>query len=253
MAIGLAMPLPAMSGAEPCTGSYIALRRLVLGSASPSAAEGSMPSEHVRNTWPLFELSHVMAVPVRPLDWLSFEGDPVTTLYLATETRDLVVTGHDTAFRGNVREPLSELVAKLLLMTPRPMVVCPDEISNADEVMIAYDGGLPAMRAVQMFALLGIGEGKRIHVVSIDPSQELTVRRTSGAATYLRAHGYEVEANPVASSVHPADVLKIEIADRKVGTLVMGAYGHRGFREILFGSTTSALVEDPPCPIFIYH
>ena len=46
MAIGLATPLPAMSGAEPCTGSYIALR-LPSASASPSEAEGSMPSEPV--------------------------------------------------------------------------------------------------------------------------------------------------------------------------------------------------------------
>src|SRR5271170_5885738 len=47
MAIGLAMALPAMSGAEPCTGSYIALRRLVLASSSPSDADGNMPSEPV--------------------------------------------------------------------------------------------------------------------------------------------------------------------------------------------------------------
>ena len=47
MAIGLATPLPAMSGAEPCTGSYIALRFFVFGSASPSEAEASMPSEPV--------------------------------------------------------------------------------------------------------------------------------------------------------------------------------------------------------------
>ena len=41
------MPLPAMSGAEPCTGSYSALRFLVFGSMSPSEADASMPSEPV--------------------------------------------------------------------------------------------------------------------------------------------------------------------------------------------------------------
>ena len=188
-----------------------------------------------------------------PFEWLSFEGDPIETLCLATETRDLVITGHDTAFRGNVHEQLSEILAKLLLMTPRPVIICPDDISTADEILIAYDGSVPAMRAVQLFTLLGVGQGKRIHVTSIDASQELAARRTGGAAGYLRSHGYEIEANPIASRVHPAEVLSIEIADRKIGTLVMGAYGHRGFREFLFGSTTSTLVENPPCALFVYH
>lgn len=89
--------------------------------------------------------------------------------------------------------------------------------------------------------------------MSIDASQEQAARKTGGAAGYLRSHGYEVDANPIASRVHPAEVLNIEIANRKIGTLVMGAYGHRGFREILFGSTTSALVESPPCALFVYH
>ena len=188
-----------------------------------------------------------------PFEWLSFEGDPIGTLYLATETSDLVITGHDTAFCGNVHEQLSEVLAKLLLITPRPVIVCPDDISAADDVLIAYDGSVPAMRAVQLFTLLGVGQGKRIHVTSIDASQELAARRAGGAAGYLRSHGYEVEVSPIASRVHPADVLNIEIADRKIGTLVMGAYGHRGFREFLFGSTTGTLVENPPCALFVYH
>lgn len=45
-----------------------------------------------------------------PFEWLSFEGDPIGALYLATETRDLVITGHDTAFCGNVHEDLAEVL-----------------------------------------------------------------------------------------------------------------------------------------------
>ena len=186
-------------------------------------------------------------------EWLSFEGDAIAALYLATETRDLMITGHDTAFHGKVHDRLSELLGKLLLLTPRPLIVCADEVTAAREVLIAYDGSVPAMRAVQMCALFGLGRGRRIHVTSIDASQELAARRAAGAAGFLRSHGYDVEASPISSRVHPAEVLRIEVADRNSGTLVMGAYGHRGFHELLFGSTTAALVENPPCALFVYH
>lgn len=93
-----------------------------------------------------------------PFEWLSFEGDPIEALYLATETRDLVIAGHDTAFCGNVHEQFSEVLAKLLLVTPSPVIICADEFSGAEEIMIAYDGSVPAMRAVQIFALLGMGK-----------------------------------------------------------------------------------------------
>ena len=188
-----------------------------------------------------------------PFEWLSFEGDPAATLLLATETRDLVITGHDTAFCGTANTRLSEVIARLLLITPRPVIVCPDELPGGSDILIAYDGSFPAMRAVQMFVLLGIGYGKRICVTSIDASQELAARRAAAAAGYLRSHGYEVDANPITSWTHPAEVINIEIADRRIETLVMGAYGHRGFREALFGSTTGFLMESPQCVVFLYH
>ena len=184
---------------------------------------------------------------------LTFEGDPIAELCSSAETHDLIVTGHDTAFRGNIHESLSEILSKLLLITPRPMIVCPDGLSNATSILIAYDGSLPAMRALQMFALFGIGLDRVVQVMSIDASRELVSQRIGRAAKYLRFHGYQVDEAPVASRLRPAEVLKSEIANRKIRTAVMGAYGHRGLRERLFGSTTGNLAENPPCALFLYH
>lgn len=186
-------------------------------------------------------------------EWLSFDGDPVEIMCLASETCDLVVTGHDTAFCGQTNEPLSAALLELLGMTPRPILVCPDELTESDAVMIAYDASLPAMRAIQLFTLLGIGENRPLHVVSTDPNQELATRRAAGAATYLRSHGFEALPLPIASSEPTADILAREARERNIGIMVMGAHGHRGFRELLFGSTTRSLVESPPCALFLYH
>jgi nucleotide-binding universal stress UspA family protein len=186
-------------------------------------------------------------------EWLAFEGDPLAALSLATETRDLIVTGHDTAFQGNVHEPLAEMLAKLLLTTPRPVIACGDEAPSGRDILVAYDGSLSAMRALQIFALLGLGRDRSVHVTSIDADSELAARRVAGAVGYLSGHGYTVEASPIATKVSPSDVLRVEIADRKIATLVMGAYGNRGLHERLFGSITNALAENPPCALFIYH
>ena len=90
-------------------------------------------------------------------------------------------------------------------------------------------------------------------MTSIDADKGQAARRLSGAVRYLRSHGYDVETNPIGTTVHPAKVLRIEVADRKIGMIVMGVYGHRGFRERLFGSTTTQLMENPPCALFVYH
>lgn len=188
-----------------------------------------------------------------PFEWLAFEGDPTSYLQLAAATRDVIVTGHDTAYHGDLQEQIPEMVSRLLLATPRPVIVCPDETPVGGDILIAYDGSLPAMRAIQLFVLLGIGRSNRIYVTSVDASQELAERATHDVVDYLKGHEYQAEAHPIASDTHPSDLLRNEIADRNIGTLVMGAYGRRGWREFLFGSTTNSLVAAPPCALFLYH
>jgi len=188
-----------------------------------------------------------------PFHLLSFEGDPTEAVQTAMEARDLVITGHDTAFRGNEREALTETLAKLLAMCARPVIVCPDEFAVTDEVMVAYDGSIPSQRALQLYALLKMRTDTRVQVLSVDPKQEVATRRVNSAADFLRAHGYEIETIPITTGVEATEVIRIEVSHRKIGTLVLGAYGHGGLRDLLFGSTTTALSENPPCPLFLYH
>lgn len=186
--------------------------------------------------------------------WLAFEGEPVPLLNEAAETRDLLVTGYDTAFRGGIREAHSETLSELCRLMPRPVMIAPEALSpHAADILVAYDGSAASMRTLQMFALLGIGRGRRVHVVAIDYDEPRAVRHAAAAAAYLKAHDFETVAVPVASYGVPAEILRRQVVERNIGLLVMGAYGSRGWAEFLFGSTTRELTGNPPCMLFLYH
>ena len=186
-------------------------------------------------------------------DWLDFAGNPAIALRQAAENCDLMVTGHDTAFRGKLRERLSDTLAELCRMTPRPLIVCGDKDPPIGDVMIAYDGSLPAMRAVQLFALLGLWWRQRVHLIVINDDERSIQHAPASAARYLESRGCDVVIKTITTHLHPAEILRDEIQKQGIGMLVMGVYGHRGLRDRLFGSTTTRLLEDPPCALFVYH
>lgn len=184
---------------------------------------------------------------------LSFAGDPFERVTALSAACDLVIAGHDVSFRGMKSEVNSQVLAQLLYATPRPVLVCPDALRPEGDVMVAYDGSLPAMRALQLFALCGGWANRHVHVVSVDPQVEMAERLTRDAAAYLRRHGYDVALDPIASSEAPSAVIQAYAARSEIEMLVMGAYGHRGLKEFLFGSTTQNIIGEPKSCIFIYH
>ncbi len=188
-----------------------------------------------------------------PFSWQTFDGDPEEALGLAVETRDLVIAGHDTSFHPGAGRPLPDALARMLSATPRPFILCGPQVPEDGGVVVAYDGSVPAMRALQMFALIGLANGQDIKVLSVDAEAEEAERRAGGAVSYLRSHGFEASAVPVASRGNPAEIVHDEVRNLRARTLVMGSYGRRGWRQVLFGSTTSRLVEKPPCALFVYH
>jgi single-strand DNA-binding protein len=114
-------------------------------------------------------------------------------------------------------------------------------------VLVAFDGSPASSRMLHMLALLGLAESRETHVLSIDTTSETAaVERAAQACDLLRRHGV--------ARVHgiglgdreagsPAETILGTAKTLGVGLIAMGAYGHRGIREI-FGSCTREVLQD---------
>lgn len=190
------------------------------------------------------------------------EGNPLQLVAREATAHDLVVVGRKSIF--DVEGELYDLplcVERIVREEPRPILLVPSEPSesgmaeNMRPVLVAFDGSTAASRALHMFALLGLARDRAVHVVTVADESDAASETAGRACDLLARHG-------------AAQVRAIGLGDREAGTpsetilglaksvgaemIVMGAYGHRGIREI-FGSTTRKVLNACPTVLFLYH
>jgi nucleotide-binding universal stress UspA family protein len=182
----------------------------------------------------------------------TIDGDIAAELLRAIETADMVVTGQDTEFHLEASDEVSPLVEHIVARGCRPVLVTGTEAPEEGPVVVAYDGSVPAAKALQLAVLLGVFGSSPARVVSVYPGDEAFEAATR-ARDYLVLHGITADIEAITSSDHPADVLRAHAESVHARMLVMGAFGHRGLQEILFGSSTRRLLHGLTVPLFIYH
>jgi nucleotide-binding universal stress UspA family protein len=179
-------------------------------------------------------------------------GLPWEEIVRESQRYDLVLLGKRTYFRLNTDEGVDNTLQQVLRYGSRPVVTAP-EVLGGRGVLVAYDGGVAAARAVQTLQATGLDEGEEVHVVTIDRDFTAAATCAGRAAEFLGYHGIKAAADPVAAEGSPADLLLQEVRRLSPRLLVMGAYGHSRLREIVFGSTTRALLKASPVPLLLYH
>ncbi len=183
----------------------------------------------------------------------TMEADVRAGLLRMIETCDLVVTGRDAEFHLEPIDGVAPLVDHIIAKGCRPVVVTGPQWVESGPVLVAYDGSAAAAKALQMAALIGVFGSTGAHILSIAREQSAALSMAERARSFLAPHGVEAELEAVETAENPADVLLRRASDTGARLLVMGAFGHRGFREVLFGSTTRRLFDNAPVPLFIYH
>ncbi|RYJ03532.1 MAG: universal stress protein [Acetobacteraceae bacterium] len=184
-----------------------------------------------------------------PIEALTLEEAPEPALLRAGAGHDLLVLGRDSTLgREQTEDGLAPVIPALLRDGARPLLVVPDAApAEAGPVLVGYDGSLPAMRALQLFALLGLAESSPVKLLSVGPE---AARLAAEGAGFLRRHGLAVEEWALTGG-HPAELLLAEARTLGARLLVMGAFGTTGLRALLLGSATRRVLRDAPCPVFI--
>ena len=183
----------------------------------------------------------------------TMEADVRAGLLHMIEMCDLVVTGRDVEFHLEPIDGVAPLVDHIIAKGCRPVVVTGPQWSESGPVLVAYDGSTAAAKALQMAALTGVFGSTAAHILSIGREQSAALSVAERAGSFLALHGVDTDLEAIATSESPADVLLRRASETGARLLVMGAFGHRGVREILFGSTTRHLFDSAPVPLFIYH
>lgn len=184
---------------------------------------------------------------------LMLEGEPIETLREAAAAHDVIVIGRDCAFHGEGDNGVARTVAHLLKNGPRPLIVTSGTARAPAHVAIAYDGSVPAARALQLFVLLGIAPDAAITVLSANEKSEAAARHAGQACAYLALHGLTPKPLTLVSDADPAELVAVQAHACGAEMVVMGAYGHRGWREALLGSFTKRFLARCPTALFIHH
>lgn len=181
---------------------------------------------------------------------ISREGEPLDELVFEAQCHDVIMLGKEASIHfARVGDVLSEMARR----TPRPIVVVPKVLPEGDAVLIADDGSLQAVRALQAFWASGLWKNRPVTVACVDADGGQALQQVERGVQFLKLHDISAEPCSIESRESIAHVLVQEAEEVGAGLIVMGAYGKQSLKEFLFGSVTSHILENAEVPIFLYH
>jgi nucleotide-binding universal stress UspA family protein len=137
--------------------------------------------------------------------------------------------------------------------TGRPVLMAPPDLPDpfASKIAIAWDGSREAARALSAAVPL-LRKATRVEIMTAQYGS--IAAKPSDVARYLGQHGIEARTWAFAPGRDPiGKELMIQCAEAGSDMLIMGAYGHSRFREMVLGGATRGVIEGATLPVLMAH
>lgn len=192
-------------------------------------------------------------------EWRCVEGQLAETLSLHARYADLVIVGQkDPDNAGSARG--EDMPDRLILSVGRPVLVTPysgEHTVIGKNILVAWDAGRLAGRAVGD-AMPFIEAADTVCVLAVDPDGAEEDGHgdipCADIGKHLARHGVSVKVENVPDGdVGEGNMILSRAADRGADMIVMGAYGHARWRELVMGGVTRHMLGHMTVPVLMSH
>lgn len=168
---------------------------------------------------------------------------------------DLIIIG------GREETRAHDAITPSLFNTGRPVLVIPpahDRLSKEWQdktVAFAWNGSLQSARAIY-HAIPLLARTEKLYILTVEGyGHKHDLAAEAALMEYLRAHGINTQVILVGSGNYRTDgeALLMRAKDLKADLLIMGAYGHSMFREMVLGGVTEHMLQEADIPLLLSH
>jgi nucleotide-binding universal stress UspA family protein len=182
------------------------------------------------------------------VDWREETGYAPDLVARRARFFDLVVLGRSERV---VQRPHSDTIEETLIHSGRPVLLAPAKPAAIGEsIALGWNGSAEAVH-VLIAALPLLAAAKTVTVITVS-SEPDSAKELVG---YLARQGVKATHSNVLP-VHgagPGQQLLSQAREAGADLLVMGAFGHRPWREILFGGATQQVMDVSLLPVLLAH
>lgn len=185
------------------------------------------------------------------------DDDAAGGIALQARYADLTVIG-----QFDPSEPVPGLMSNfpehVILQSGRPVLVVPYAGKFSGQfrkAVIGWDGSIAASRAISG-ALPLLAAADAVDILVFNPERDRDAHGEQPGADlglFLARHRVNANVHAQRVDIDTGNALLSAVADLSAELLVMGAYGHARFRELVLGGATRTLLSTMTVPVLMAH
>ncbi|MCE7031539.1 universal stress protein [Lysobacter sp. GX 14042] len=175
-------------------------------------------------------------------------GGLVDTLSSLEQEVRLFVLGKRGENADFAKGHLGSQMERVARAARRPLLVASREFRPVRRALVAFDGSETTRKAVGFVASSPLFKGLELQLVMV-ADDDRDAAQLDWARQVLAEAGRPAEAARIAGD--PEAVISERVSQAGVDLLVMGAYGHSRIRQLIVGSTTTAMLRSCRIPVLL--
>lgn len=176
-------------------------------------------------------------------------GDIVEAIGEIEDEARVIVIGKRGEAADFAKGHLGSNLERIVRAAHRPVFVAARAFKPIESVLVAYDGGASAMKAVDHISRSPLFAGLTITIVTVGSETPEIKTGLADAKALLKAAGIDAETRIVPGQ--PETELGKLVDEEGFGMVVMGAYGHSRIRSLVIGSSTTEMVRSCKVPVVL--